>query len=130
MWDKSKILENRRHMMLPWHQYILGLIFVVAGVFHFQKPKLYLRIIPPYLPYPNTLVAITGITEMISDFLLMTFDTQKIGAWAIIVQLILFLSVHIYMLQDEKAALKLPKWVLIARLPLQFLLMYWAYQYV
>ena len=31
--------------MLPWHQYLLGLLFVIAGFLHFQKPKIYLKII-------------------------------------------------------------------------------------
>ncbi len=115
--------------MLPWHQYVLGLIFIVAGAFHFQKPKMYIRIIPPYLPSPSTLVVISGITEMISGFLLINSESQSIGAWAIIAQLVAFIPVHIYMLQNERAAMKLPKWVLILRVPLQFGLMYWAYLY-
>jgi uncharacterized membrane protein len=115
--------------MLPWHQYILGLIFILAGAFHFQKPKLYKRIIPPYLPSPNTLVVISGITEMIAGFLLLNPETQEIGAWGIIAMLIAFIPVHIYMLQDKKASMKLPKWLLILRLPLQFAIMYWAFLY-
>lgn len=116
--------------MLPWHQYILGLAFVLAGINHFRKPKLYERIIPPYLPEHASLVLISGIVEMILGFMLMNKNSQEIAAWAIIVLLIAFLPVHIYMLQNEKAALKLPKWILILRLPLQFALMLWAYQYV
>ena len=116
--------------MLPWHQYILGLLFVVAGAFHFQKPKLYLKIMPSYLPWPSTLVAVSGITEMIAGFLLLNPETQTIGAWGIILQLIAFLPVHIHMLQHKEASLKLPKWVLLLRIPLQFGLVYWAYQYI
>ena len=115
--------------MLPWHQYIFGLIFIVAGAFHFQKPALYKKIIPPYLPAHSSLVAISGITEMIAGFLLLNPETQTIGAWGIIAQLIAFIPVHVYMLQNKKASLKLPKWVLIVRIPLQFALMYWAFQY-
>lgn len=115
--------------MLPWHQYLLGVLFIVAGAFHFQKPKLYQRIIPPYLPSPATLVVVSGITEMIAGFLLLNPETQSIGAWAIFAQLVVFIPVHIFMLQNQKAAMKLPKWVLILRLPLQFGLMYWAYLY-
>jgi len=116
--------------MLPWHQYLLGLIFIAAGAFHFQKPKMYQRIIPPYLPSPSSLILVSGITEMVSGFLLLNPETQSIGAWAIIIQLVVFIPVHIYMLQNEKAAMKLPKWFLILRLPMQFGLMYWAYLYV
>lgn len=116
--------------MLPWHQYIIGALFVLAGANHFRKPKIYERIIPPYIPAKGTMVMISGIAEMILGFMILTPESQKIGAWGIIALLILFIPVHIYMLQNEKAGMKLPKWVLILRIPLQFLLMVWAFQYV
>jgi uncharacterized membrane protein len=116
--------------MFPWHQYIMGLLYILAGVNHFRKPKIYERIMPPYLPAKNTLVMLSGIAEMVLGFMLLNTATQTIAAWGIILMLIVFIPVHIFMLQDEKAGLKLPKWVLILRIPLQFVLMYWAYQYV
>lgn len=115
--------------MLPWHQYLMGVLYILAGMNHFRKPKIYERIIPPYLPAHNTLVVLSGIAEMILGFMILNKNTQQEGAWGIIVMLILFIPVHIYMLQNEKAAMKLPKWLLILRLPLQFALMYWAYLY-
>ena len=116
--------------MLPWHQYVFGILFIAAGMTHFSKSKMYERIIPPYIPAHKTVVLLSGIVEMVLGFMLMNVETQVNAAWGIIGALILFLPVHIYMLQNEKAALKLPKWVLMLRLPLQFALIYWAYQYV
>ncbi len=116
--------------MFPWHQYLFGLIFLAAGVTHFTKPHWYERIIPPYIPAHKSVVLLSGIIEMVLGFMLLNADTQSGAAWCIIVLLILFLPVHIYMLQDERASLNLPKWLLILRIPLQFGLMYWAYQYV
>lgn len=116
--------------MLPWHQYVLGVLYVIAGMNHFRKPKLYERIMPPYIPAHKEMVLLSGIAEMILGFLIMNKDTQTFAAWAIIGMLAVFLTVHFHMLKDERASLKLPKWVLVARIPLQFALMYWAYQYV
>jgi len=116
--------------MFPWHQYIMGLLYIVAGVFHFWKPNLYLKIMPPYLPTHGTLVQLSGIAEMVFALMLLNAETQTIAAWAIIAMLVVFLTVHVHMLQNEEASLKLPKWVLILRIPLQFGLMFWAYQYV
>lgn len=115
--------------MLPWHQYILGLLFIIAGANHFRKPKIYERIMPPYIPSPKLMVLLSGITEMIAGLILLNVNTAEIGAWMIIVQLFIFLVVHFFMLKDEKASLKLPKWILVLRIPLQFVLIYWAYQY-
>ncbi len=115
--------------MLPWHQYLMGLVYVIAGMNHFRKPKMYERIMPPYIPAHSSMVMLSGMAEMILGFMIMNKNTQATVAWAIIIMLVLFLSVHVYMLQNKKAAMKLPKWVLILRLPLQFGLMYWAYLY-
>ncbi|SRX74844.1 DoxX family protein [Aequorivita antarctica] len=115
--------------MLPWHQYLMGVLFVLAGMNHFRKPKLYERIMPPYIPAHSAMVMLSGIAEMILGFMVMNKNTQSEAAWGIIIMLLVFLSVHIYMLQNEKAAMKMPKWVLILRLPLQFGLIYWAYLY-
>ncbi|MCB0452460.1 MAG: hypothetical protein KDC94_06100 [Aequorivita sp.] len=115
--------------MLPWHQYLIGVLFVLAGMNHFRKPKLYERIMPPYIPAHSAMVMLSGFVEMILGFMIMNKNTQSEAAWGIIIMLVAFLPVHIYMLQNERAAMKLPKWVLLLRLPLQFGLMYWAYLY-
>ncbi|MDN3725360.1 hypothetical protein QRD02_13310 [Aequorivita sp. SDUM287046] len=115
--------------MLPWHQYLMGVLLILAGMNHFRKPKLYERIMPVYIPSPKAMVMLSGIAEMILGFMLMNKNTQSEAAWGIIIMLLLFLPVHIYMLQHKEAALKLPKWILIIRLPLQFVLMYWAFLY-
>ena len=115
--------------MFPWHQYVLALIFLVGGFFHLQKPKLYKKITPPYIPYKNSMVLLSGIAEMVFGLMLIGKDTQHFGAWGIIILLVMFFPVHIYMLQNKQASLKLPKWLLILRISLQFLLIYWAWMY-
>lgn len=108
----------------------MGLLYVVAGFFHFRATKTYLKIMPPYILSARSVVLLSGIIEMVLGFMVLNEETQTIAAWAIIAMLIVFLPVHVYMLQNEEASLKLPKWVLILRFPIQLALMYWAYQYV
>ncbi len=115
--------------MLPWHQYLLGALFVIAGANHFRKPKWYEVVIPPYIPQHNTVVMLSGIAEMVLGFMLLNPESQITASWGLIILLLLFIPVHIFMLQNEKAAMNIPKWLLILRIPLQFALMYWAYQY-
>ena len=116
--------------MFPWHQYLLAVLFILGGVNHFRKPKLYEKIMPSYIPAHSSLVLISGIIEMIFGFMLITQESQKIGAIGILVLLILFIPVHFHMLTNKEASLKLPRWVLILRIPLQLLLIYWAYLYI
>ena len=118
-------------MNFPWHQYLLAVIFIAAGAAHFKWPQIYKKIMPPYIPAHDTLIIISGMLEMVFGLMLVSSDgTTRVAAWGIIVLLILFLPVHIYMLQEKEARMKLPVWVLILRVPLQFGLMYWAWQYV
>lgn len=115
--------------MLAWHHYLFGLLLILAGANHFRKPDVYLRIMPPYIPMKSSMVSFSGIAEMVLGFMLLNPETQIMAAWGIIGLLILFIPVHIFMIQNEKASLKLPKWALIIRIPLQFALIYWAYLY-
>lgn len=104
-------------------------IYISAGLFHFIKPEFYIRIIPPYLPGPRLLVFLSGIAEVVLGIGLLLPETRSLAAWSIILMLLAFMPVHIYMLQSERFR-KLPRWALWVRLPLQGVLMYWAYLYV
>lgn len=108
--------------------YIMAGLYIVAGLFHFVKPKMYEPIIPPYLPNRRALVLISGFFEVAFGLGLLFEETQRLSAWGIILMLLAFLPAHIYMLQSEKFE-RIPRWALWVRIPLQFLLMYWAYQF-
>lgn len=116
-------------MTLPWHLYLMALIYTVAGLNHFRSPKLYERIIPPYFPNPKLLNLISGFAEIVLGIALMIPMVSNYAAWGIIALLIAVFPTHVYMYQNEKAGMKLPKLVLLLRMPLQLVLMYWAYLY-
>ncbi|NDV45142.1 MauE/DoxX family redox-associated membrane protein [Flagellimonas sediminis] len=116
--------------MAPWHLYLMGILYILAGIMHFARPKMYQRIIPDYLPNAKFLVILSGIAEILLGLGLFFEADRTWAAIGIICMLIAFLPVHFYMLANEKAAMGIPKWVLILRIPLQFGLMYWAYNYV
>lgn len=115
--------------MAPWHLYVMAAMYVAAGLMHFIKPKMYMRIMPRYFPFPKTLVYLSGAIEIGLGFALCFEETKNLATFGIILMLAAFLPVHFYMLSDQKAAMGLPKWALILRIPLQFGLMYWAYSY-
>lgn len=85
---------------------------------------------PRYLPNHKLLVFLSGMAEIILGISLCIEQTRNLGIYGIILMLIIFLPVHFYMLSSEKAAAGIPKWILILRVPLQFVLMYWAYSYL
>ncbi|EGV42600.2 hypothetical protein BZARG_1852 [Bizionia argentinensis JUB59] len=114
----------------PWHLYSMAGMYVLAGVIHFIKPKMYMRIMPRYLPSHKALVLISGLLEIGLGIALCFPKTKSLAIYAIIAMLTVFLLVHFYMLSSEKASAGIPKWLLILRIPLQFGLMYWAYWYL
>ena len=116
-------------MTVPWHQYVMGIIYVLTGLNHFRQPRLYLKIIPHYLPNPNLLNKLSGIAEILLGILVCFSLTSNYAAWGIIALLIAVFPANIYMYQNENAALGLPKWIRLLRLPIQILLIYWAFIY-
>ena len=108
----------------------MAVFYIVAGMGHFIKPQWYLRVMPPQYPSPGTLVLLTGILEIALGALLFLPALKNWGLYGIMGMLVLFLSVHTHMLKSKEAAAGIPRWILILRLPLQFVLMYWAYSYL
>ena len=114
----------------PWHLHLMAALYIFAGIMHFIKPKMYMRIMPKYLPNHKLLVLLSGIAEIILGFALLLTSTKSLAIYGIIAMLTVFLLVHFYMLSGKKASAGIPKWILILRIPLQFGLMYWAWLYL
>lgn len=114
----------------PIGLYIMAAIYILAGIMHFVKPKIYMRIMPRYLPNHKALVFWSGIAEILLGVGLCIPTFRNLSIYGIIAMLVVFLSVHFYMLSSEKASAGIPKWILILRIPLQFALMYWAWVYL
>lgn len=114
----------------PLGLYIMASIYILAGIMHFVRPKMYMRIMPRYLPNHKFLVLLSGIVEIVLGIALLIPETKAFAIFGIIAMLAVFLLVHFYMLSGKKASAGIPKWILILRIPLQFLLMYWAWIYL
>lgn len=109
--------------------YIMALLYVLAGLNHFFQPKFYIRIIPPFLPWKKSINYLSGGAEVLLGVLLVT-RFQSLAAWGLIALLLAVFPANIYHLYAKGAGMKIPVWALWVRLPLQFLLIYWAYQYI
>lgn len=89
-----------------------------------------MRIMPRYLPSHKLLVYLSGLAEIVLGIGLCFPETKDLSIYGIILMLLVFLLVHFYMLSSEKAGAGVPKWILVARIPLQFLLIWWAWFYL
>ncbi|MDV6234318.1 DoxX family protein [Leptospira ellisii] len=109
--------------------YSMAALYILAGILHFVLPKFYLRIMPPYIPYPKFVVYLSGLIEIALGMALLFPETKKLGAWGIILLLIAIFPANLYHYQSRRKS-DPPKWALLLRLPLQFALIYWAYLFV
>ena len=109
-------------------KYFLGVLFILAGALHFLKTEFYLKIIPPYLPYPRELVYISGMAAMALGLLLLLLKRTRIVSWGAILFLIAVFPANIHMALHPELFPGIPAWVSWVRLPFQGALIYWAYR--
>ena len=107
--------------------YTMTALYVAAGVNHFLNPRMYIKIIPPYLPAPEVLNYIAGGAEVLLGIGLLFPATRPGAAWGIIILLVAVFPANLYMYQQNMSGI--PSWALLARLPLQLVLIAWAWWY-
>jgi uncharacterized membrane protein len=105
---------------------LAAIFFIVAGIFHFLKPELYLQIMPPYFPSPALLVAVSGIAEIAGGFGLLISPLRYAAGWGLIMLLVAVCPANIYMLQHPEN-FHIAPWILWARLPFQGVFMLWVW---
>jgi len=109
--------------------YFMSLLYIAAGIYHFVNPKMYMRIMPAWLPYHLPLVYISGVCEIAFALLLIPESTRPVGAWLIIALLIAVFPANIQMLINFYNKQSPSLWIAVVRLPLQLVLIWWAWMY-
>ena len=106
-------------------RWLLAAFFVAAGLNHFRIPTFYTELMPPYLPWHTQLIYVSGIAEIVLGAGVLFERLRRIAGWGLILLLFAVYPANIH------AALhgfrSVPSWILWVRLPLQFVLIAWAY---
>ena len=108
-------------------KWLLGVLFVAAGINHFADPDFYVHIMPPYLPWHFSLIIISGVAEIVLGAGLLVPRFQSIAAWGLIALLIAVFPANVHMAINSHLFPEYPPALLWARLPLQVVLIAWAY---
>lgn len=108
---------------------VFGLFFVAAGVNHFIGAPFYESIMPPYLPWHYAIVILSGVAEIMLGVALWIPKLSRIAAFGIIVLLIAVFPANIHMAMNPDLYPTIPVIALWLRLPLQGILILWAYWY-
>jgi uncharacterized membrane protein len=106
----------------------MAVLYIAAGIWHFVRPQFYLAIMPPYLPAHKALVFWSGVAEVLLGVALFVPSLRTYAAWGIIALLIAVFPANLYMATGERFA-ALSAWVRWGRLPIQAVLIWWAYRY-
>ena len=107
----------------------MGVLYVVAGVGHFVLTRHYEWIMPAYLPAHHALVLVSGVAEIAGGVGVLLPQTRMAAAWGIIALLVCVMPANVWMVQHPELYPGIPVWALWLRLPLQGVLVWWAWLY-
>jgi uncharacterized membrane protein len=107
---------------------LLGIAFVGAGLNHFALPRAYRRIVPPGWGDPATLVTVSGVAEIAGGLGVLAPRTRRLAGLWLIALLAAVFPANLHMARNPDEFHRIPRWALYARLPLQPLMMWWAWR--
>ena len=110
-------------------RYLCGAFYVVAGLNHFFSADFYRAMMPPYLPWPIALVYVSGVAEAMLGALLFFRGSSRLAAWGLIALLVAVFPANVHMALHPELFPSLSTTVLWLRLPLQGVLIAWAFWY-
>jgi len=105
--------------------YFMAALFILAGISHFIAPRIFLKIMPPWVPQPVRVNALVGAAEVILGLLLLFPEIRSTAAWLIVFLLLAVFPANIYHFQQAKRKDKRAEIIItLLRLPLQGGLIY------
>lgn len=107
----------------------MAMLFIAGGCMHFLATRLYASVVPGYLPAHRELVLISGAVEVAAGAALLMHRMQRVAAWTLIALLIAIFPANLWMAQHPELYPFVPVWTLWVRLPLQAVLIWWAWLY-
>jgi uncharacterized membrane protein len=105
----------------------MSILYILAGVNHFWHKTIYLTMMPAWLGYHEILVLLSGVFEVLLGGLLLPIRTRRASAWGIILLLLAVFPANVQMMLNYLHTRQPYAWLTIVRLPLQMLLIWWAY---
>jgi uncharacterized membrane protein len=90
--------------------------------------RAYESIVPPYLsPNETAIVQISGVAEVVGGAGVLLPATRRLAGWWLVALLIAVFPANLHMALHPEEFRRIPRWALWARLPLQPLMIWWAW---
>ncbi len=113
--------------MRSWR--LLANLFIGAGVNHFVMPRAYEQIVPPQLrEHSRRIVQISGVAEIAGGVGVLLPRTRRASGVGLIALLAAVFPANVHMAREPERFRRIPRWALYGRLPLQPLMMLWAWR--
>ncbi len=107
---------------------VAGLVFVflwfaIGGVAHFVATEAEMRIVPLWIPWPRETVWVSGVFELLGAAGLLWRPTRRAAGVGLFLLTLAVTPANVYMLQRADLFANVSYWALVARLPLQAVLL-------
>ncbi len=109
--------------------YTFSLFYFVVGIKHFTDVNFFASIMPPYIPFHEFFIYLSGFFEILFGFLLLFKKTRKFAGIGLIYLLVFIFpaNIHLYLSEVAQKALSITQNDALIRLPFQLPLMVIAY---
>ncbi|HLH13264.1 MAG TPA: DoxX family protein [Solirubrobacteraceae bacterium] len=108
---------------------VLASFFVLAGANHFLVPRWYEAIVPPRLRGDaRRIVQLSGVAEIAGGVGVLVPATRRAAGVGLVALLAAVFPANVHMAREPQRFARFPRWALYARLPLQPLMMLWAWK--
>ena len=106
---------------------LISAFFMYAGIKHFVDAEFFTNIMPDYLGYHLEIVYISGVFEVLGAIGLLIPTTRRWAGIGLMALCIAVLPANIHMLMNPERFAEVPYWLLVVRIPIQFLLIWLIY---
>ena len=114
---------------MTFSQHALAALFVGSGISHFVMPGPYRTIVPPGLAgNAKQLVEVSGAAEILGGFGVLLAPTRRAAGAGLVALHAAVFPANLYMARAHERFPRIQRWALYARLPLQPLMMWWAWR--
>ncbi len=109
-------------------RWLLAALFLFTGTVHLTDPRLFVPIMPPFVPQPFACIILSGVAELLGalGLLIPRRGVRRAAGWGLILLLVAVFPANIYMAAAHVRVRGFPPhdWMSWARLPLQPILLF------
>ena len=124
MSDNTQKLPKLKRVL----RYLLSGFVIYVGITHFTPLDFMRSIMPPYIPYHDFMIYLSGVIEITLGAGLLIKRFRRLAAWGMILLFIAVFPANVYLFQNQEIV-PAPYSLHVLRMLLQPVFILWAYWY-